>query len=309
MDASFDIIGTQTQRVTLNAADTIATATAKINAVADSTGVQATARTMAGIYLFQHASYSMSIKGDNETPIDIAFNFSEDSIEGYNEAAKAFNAVAAKTGITARVGIDHYNGNISSHPELILKNESGNDISIMNNPANELLPYMIVESWEPYRESSWDNRNGADLYGAVVRGSIQLSSEKSHSIANISAANPIQLPFGFFSEGSARLNAVDSIDISTAQGATRTLKIVDSALAHVNGQRADLGALQSRFETTIANLQTNAENSSAARARIQDTDFAIETSTLARTQILQQAGTAMVAQANQIPQGILALLK
>ena len=309
LDASFDINGKQTQRVTLDASDTLAMAAAKINAVADSTGVQATARTMAGIYLIQHASYSISIKGDNETPVDIAFNFSEDSIEGYGEAARAFNAVAAKTGITARVGIESYGEHTPSFPELILTNESGNDISIMNNPANELLPYMMMDSWEPYRESYWENGSGVNLYGAVVRGSIQLNSEKSYSITNISTATPALKNFGFFSEGPAKLNSVDTIDISSAQGATRSLKIVDSALTHVNGQRASLGALQSRFETTIANLQTNAENSSAARSRIQDADFAIETSNFARTQILQQAGTAMVAQANQIPQGILALLK
>jgi flagellin len=97
--------------------------------------------------------------------------------------------------------------------------------------------------------------------------------------------------------------------VSTVDSSTKTLKIVDSALAAVNGQRAAFGALQSRFETTISNLQTSAENMSAARSRIQDADFAAETAALARAQILQQAGTAMVAQANQIPQGVLALLK
>jgi flagellin len=77
----------------------------------------------------------------------------------------------------------------------------------------------------------------------------------------------------------------------------------------VNGQRAKFGALQSRFETTIANLQTTSENLAASRSRIQDADFAAETANLSRAQILQQAGTAMVAQANQIPQGVLSLLK
>jgi len=105
------------------------------------------------------------------------------------------------------------------------------------------------------------------------------------------------------------LNAVSSIDISTASGSTRTLKIVDSAINAVDSQRASFGALQSRFESSIANLQVNTENISAARSRIQDADFAMETSNLSRAQILQQAGTAMVAQANQLPQGVMALLK
>ena len=84
---------------------------------------------------------------------------------------------------------------------------------------------------------------------------------------------------------------------------------MDASIQVIAGQRAKFGALQSRFENTIASLQTMAENLSASRSRIQDADFALETANLSRTQILQQAGTAMVAQANQLPQGVLALLR
>ena len=99
------------------------------------------------------------------------------------------------------------------------------------------------------------------------------------------------------------------MDVSSVDAANRTLAIVDSALSAISAQRANYGALQSRFETTIANLNISSENMSASRSRIQDADFAQETANLSRTQILQQAGTAMVAQANQIPQGVLSLLK
>jgi flagellin len=105
------------------------------------------------------------------------------------------------------------------------------------------------------------------------------------------------------------LSAVSKIDISTAAGATDALLVVDGALALVSGNRAQLGAVQNRFLTTIDNLNTTSENLSASRSRIQDADFAMETANLSRTQILQQAGTAMVAQANQLPQGVLALLR
>ena len=84
---------------------------------------------------------------------------------------------------------------------------------------------------------------------------------------------------------------------------------VDSALAHSSSERAKLGALQSRFQTAINSLQITSENLSASRSRIMDADFAVETASLARAQILQQAGTAMVAQANQLPQGVLTLLR
>ncbi len=87
------------------------------------------------------------------------------------------------------------------------------------------------------------------------------------------------------------------------------LKVIDNAINAINSSRADLGALQSRFENAVANIQITGENISAARGRIIDADFAKETSNLSRAQILQQAGTAMVAQANQAQQGVLSLLR
>lgn len=84
---------------------------------------------------------------------------------------------------------------------------------------------------------------------------------------------------------------------------------IDTALDTINAERATFGASQNRFEAVISNLQVSVENQSAARGRIMDADFAVETSNLSRAQILQQAGTAMVAQANQLPQGVLSLLR
>jgi len=101
----------------------------------------------------------------------------------------------------------------------------------------------------------------------------------------------------------------DKIDVSTVKGAQQSLEIVDKALSAINNTRADLGAIQNRFTSVVANLQTSSENLSASRSRIKDTDFAKETAELTRTQILQQAGTAMLAQANQVPQNVLSLLR
>ncbi len=101
----------------------------------------------------------------------------------------------------------------------------------------------------------------------------------------------------------------DKIDVSTVKGAQQALEIVDKALGAINNTRADLGAIQNRFTSVVANLQTSSENLSASRSRIKDTDFAKETAELTRTQILQQAGTAMLAQANQVPQNVLSLLR
>ena len=102
---------------------------------------------------------------------------------------------------------------------------------------------------------------------------------------------------------------VADIDISDFDGAQDALAIVDAALTEVNSARAEFGATQNRFESVIANLQTASENLSAARSRIQDADFAAETAELTRAQILQQAGTSVLAQANAAPQNVLALLQ
>ena len=102
---------------------------------------------------------------------------------------------------------------------------------------------------------------------------------------------------------------IATLDISTADGATTAIAALDSALSQINGSRGTLGAVQSRFESAIASIQVTSENLSAARGRIVDADFAMETANLSRAQVLQQAGTAMVAQANQLPQGVLSLLR
>jgi len=111
----------------------------------------------------------------------------------------------------------------------------------------------------------------------------------------------------FTQQNSAR--GVDTLDVSTDKGAWIAIKKIDSALDQVNSARGKLGAVQSRFENAVANIQIQAENTSASRGRIMDADFATETANLSRAQILQQAGTAMVAQANQLPQQVLSLLR
>jgi len=102
---------------------------------------------------------------------------------------------------------------------------------------------------------------------------------------------------------------MSSLDLTTAAGAQAAITTVDAAINTISSSRASLGAYQNRFTSVVTSLQTTSENLSASRSRIQDADFAAETANLSRSQVLQQAGTAMVAQANQLPQGVLALLR
>lgn len=105
------------------------------------------------------------------------------------------------------------------------------------------------------------------------------------------------------------LTAIGVVNVSTSGAASGALSTIDTDLATVTSNRAVFGAVQNRFEAVIANLQNYVENLSASRSRIQDTDFAAETSALTRNQILQQAGIAMLSQANQLPQSALSLLR
>ncbi|WP_341677102.1 flagellin [Comamonas thiooxydans] len=111
-----------------------------------------------------------------------------------------------------------------------------------------------------------------------------------------------------YAKGTAQTGFAD-LDISSTGGADNAILAMDAALKAVNSARADLGAIQNRFESVVSNLSVNSENMSASKSRIMDADFASETANLSRSQILQQAGTAMVAQANQLPQGVLSLLR
>src|SRR5690606_22917163 len=103
-------------------------------------------------------------------------------------------------------------------------------------------------------------------------------------------------------------SSVANLDITSAEGAQQAIQVLDGAMQQIDSERAKLGAVQNRFESTISNLQNISENASAARGRIVDTDYAAESANLAKNQIMQQAGTAMLAQANQLPQAVLSLL-
>jgi flagellin len=143
------------------------------------------------------------------------------------------------------------------------------------------------------------NFNGTNLLDSAQTISIQVGSDNG-------TTDTIDISL---TDISAISTAVGALDISTSSGASAAIGTLKSQLTSVSTARANLGAVQNRFSSVISNLQTGAENLSAARSRIQDTDYAKETAELTRTQILQQAGTAMLSQANAAPQSVLSLLQ
>jgi flagellin len=153
---------------------------------------------------------------------------------------------------------------------------------------------------------------------SIVSGAITLTSvsgsgnitvaEGTSDTAAILANTGLAVGDNLATPGSAQ-TGFSGLDISTVTGADNAILAMDAALNAVNGARADLGAIQNRFQSVISNLNTTSENLAASRSRIRDTDYAKETAELTRSQILQQAGTAMLAQANQVPQNVLSLLR
>ena len=145
--------------------------------------------------------------------------------------------------------------------------------------------------------------DAADGNGVTTRGTLTLSADQNFTLGGA------DLAFVGLSSASASLSQLSAVDISTVAGANSAIAVLDGALGQVSSIRADLGAIQNRFESTISNLSTTSENLSAARSRILDADFAAETANLTRAQILQQAGISILSQANSLPQLALSLLQ
>jgi flagellin len=149
------------------------------------------------------------------------------------------------------------------------------------------------------------NRRVGGAYASVEGGKLSLSSSSDITLGGADATT-----LGFASTTiAANDGALNEVNTLTVDSSLDTIQRVDSALSSVNGLRSTFGAIQNRFDSVISNLSSASENLSAARSRIQDADFASETASLTRGQILQQAGTAMLAQANSLPNGVLALLR
>ena len=263
-------------------ADAIAAA---ITNASSSLGVSATATnssTLSG--LSAAGTVSFTLAGQN-----VAANITDPNDLG--SLVSAINGVAGATGITANFSTS------AGKNSITLTTTDGRNIGIgafaVTGAGNDSINF----GGTPLTEGG--------TVAAVKTGTVALSSIKGA----LSVANGSAQVFAAAGTNSGSLSSVAAIDLSTQAGATSALSVLDSALSQINGGRADLGAMQNRFMTTISTLQTASENASAARGRIQDADFAAETANLSRAQVLGQAATAMIAQANQLPQQVLQLLK
>jgi flagellin len=183
----------------------------------------------------------------------------------------------------------------------------------INGQTIENVSITAVDSANAQKLADAINKK-ADLTGvfAVVNGSNGVDLQSLFADKDTVIGGTVTnsgLTAGTTAAASGTAVQVEDLDISTFLGAQRAISIADKALNTINASRADLGAIQNRFSSVVSNLSTAAENMSAARSRIMDADYAAETAALTRAQILQQAGVAMLAQANAMPQNVLALLR
>ena len=220
-----------------------------------------------------------------------------------DKVAAAINALSERTGVTATnaAGKVTLSGavysNSASDNTFTGSATTGNTSFGINATFTSATNIAVTVTAAQYVSRSTVTLNSAASAGISVAG------------VNSNALSATGLSEGYKEATSVAGAGVSAIDLTTAAGAQAALAAVDSAVNTVNSTRAALGAYQARFTSVVASLATTAENMSASRSRIQDADFAMETANLSRAQILQQAGTAMVAQANQLPQGVLALLR
>jgi len=258
-----------------------------INAKSGTTGVTATANpTVANLG-------AVSADGDGITGAgDFQIN-GVDIVTGAIAAADAtgtltdaINAVSSQTGVTAA---------LNAADEMVLTAEDGRNIQLTSDGDGDVDIFAVGDI------------SGAD--DDVITGTVTLDSDGAIVTSGaplVAATHGAGLALG--TTAVTTTNAVTNVDITSQSGANDSISNIDRAIAQIDTTRGDLGAVQNRFETTIANLQNVSENLSAARSRILDADIAEETSAMTKNNILQQAGVSILAQANQAPQLALSLL-
>lgn len=277
-----------TSAATVNLGDTAYAISNSVNAASGATGVTATARTTAQISALNPAgNVSLNLYGSNGVAVSISAVVT--STADLSALADAINGRSGSTGISATAS----GGTVS------LVQAQGYDISIENflNSGGGTVNYAGDSGGAVALTSG-----GADSTRSA--GLVSFSSSEAYSVTTTAAGTL----FAGLSSVST-LSSIANISVSSAANANAAIAAVDGAIGFIANIRGRLGAIQNRLESTVSNLMTTSENMSAARSRIQDADYAAETMNLTMGQILQQAGTAMLSQANAAPQSVLSLLQ
>jgi flagellin len=318
-------VGGESKQLDLTAGMSAADLAGQINGVSGVSGVKATSEV--AINNFGGSDYDDKVKLSVEG-VEINFDMDTDNDTTVTGALAAITP-AIKEALLDK-GIVASNQNDGTNSSLVFTNKTGENISVSmeitggsttGDGSADIIGYdtsggagaganvgnaqsvaatasgvAVLGSAEATGRLNWDDAivdSGVGSASLVVAG----------NGTTLTAANEI----ASFDPATSLLSIAD-IDVSSAGGSQSAIDVIDAALATIGDSRADLGAVQNRFSQTIGNLANIQENASASRSRIQDTDYATETAVMTKNQILQQAGTSILAQANQIPQAAISLI-
>lgn len=273
-----------------------------INGASATTGVTATASTQMELKTLSVAgAVTFTLAGGSGTAAVAATVTDKDDLSGL---MAAINQQTGKTGVTAElttsgvktgITLRHATGEDIKIQGFLVGGSTGATVSV--GVAGNTAVAMTASTTGNYTIASgtveFQAAGGFSLSSTVASGSGSIVAAAANTAVTSSTTG----------------NLMSDVDVGTVNGASKALKIIDAALSSIDDSRSNLGAVQNRFDNTISNLQNVIENTSQARSRIRDADFAEETANLSRYQILQQAGTAMLAQANQANQSVLSLLR
>jgi flagellin len=266
---------------------------AAINLNSDKTGVKATAKaattTIASANFTGVAATATSVGARKLSinSVEIVSHVAGEVGKDAEGLAVAINAKSKDTGVTASV---------NAAKDLILTASDGRNIEIEEITGDAAdLGYFVTTAAT------------AATYKGFFKGSIELTSDSAIAVDDtITGTNPRIIDAA--SEKTIAATTIDSASVTSVSNAETAIRNIDSALSDVDSFRGGLGAMQARFESVVASLSSTVESLSAARSRVMDADFASETANMTKNQILQQAGVAMVSQANSAPQSVLSLL-
>ena len=313
---------------------------ANINAVKTSTGVEATAITKGKLHSVGATGVvKFNLAGNHATTGETAATFyavtaTLAATTDLDPLADAINKHAANTGITAKLG--------ATAAEIILTHQTGETIELtgitVGGVTSQNLKLTSLDKFGNDRQTAdttlnriknagldeFTTANTAATRNAYILGTVTLSSIKNFTVAGDHAS----VREGYFEAvgtgtggtnmgmtgqttagGQAKLSSVASISVADQEHATDAISVIDAAIAKIDQQRADLGAISNRLSSVVDNNTSMVTNTESSKSHILDTDFAVETTKLTRTQILQQAATSMLAQANASKQSVLALLQ
>ncbi|HRE54497.1 MAG TPA: flagellin, partial [Candidatus Competibacter sp.] len=264
-----------------------------VNSQSVNTGVTATAKTSAALSVATAGTVSFSLGTSVAgSQVNISAGVTANDL---TNLAEAINGQSAKSGVTATLSGDK--------TSITLEQATGEDIQISNADNSSVAAAGTAMTVAGQNLVKTDGATATATDSLVVGGKVSFESDKGFAVSSDTGTTVVAAAV------TSSLSSVAGISITSQSGANSALSVIDKALSAISNQRADLGATQNRFTSTISNLSSVSESLSGARSRIQDTDFAAETANMSKSQILQQAGIAMLSQANQSQQNVMSLLR